>query len=839
LQVDPGRLDQRGAVLEIFRGSLESAATRGPLLVLLDDLQWADQATIAALGWLPEQLFSYPIVWLLARRPLPSSSSLEALVTRLEGAGAHHWHLEPLDQAAALELAGDVAGRPLAWNAQELLRVTGGNPLFIVVAIQAQHARVAGFERLDHPDVDFTATGTEDALQALIGAHVRSLSQPTVELLKVASVLGQEFAAVEASELSGRPSAQLLSAIEEAMTAGVLVEAGEQVAFRHDLFRQILYTSIPGSLRRSLHSEAAAVLRRNGATATRLAHQLMIGAEAGDRDAITSLYEAVGELAGTSPWAAADLALRLVDLTAPESEDRTTAVSMTVQLLGWAGRSDEACVLGERFLETSSVSAVTEAEIHLGIRRALASRQSRPYPRPLPERVFQDPAVSDPVRANLLALDQIGQLSRGDLVQADVTLERAAALLAGAGNDLDAAAVRPLWVLSAALRGDFVLAVDRACQDLRLSASTNGALGEAISASSVAHCLCALGRIQEGLEAVQRATEAAESCGYPFTSIHCRCIRAALYLETGRLEDARAEAAVASDAALDSRFLSFATLALTTLVESSVRIGDLEAADGALRRLTLDCEGEAINPDQCWAAALLNEARGRGAVAMRSLQPVFAALDEDNFAIAARHPGRLSQLVGFALRQGREDAARLVTAATTRLSRSNHGVPVLDQVAVHARGLLERDTQLLCDAYAQSLTSETRLLHTILAEDLGSVQAEQGRRSEAVGALEEAFASFSEMGAQLDAARVRTKLRRLGVRKRQAAAGRPERGWASLTPAEVSVANLVAKGLTNRAAAEELCVSPDTINTHLRHAFAKLDIRSRIELARLVAVHDS
>jgi DNA-binding CsgD family transcriptional regulator len=82
---------------------------------------------------------------------------------------------------------------------------------------------------------------------------------------------------------------------------------------------------------------------------------------------------------------------------------------------------------------------------------------------------------------------------------------------------------------------------------------------------------------------------------------------------------------------------------------------------------------------------------------------------------------------------------------------------------------------------------------------------------------------------------VRAALRKLGVRKRQASTGRPQRGWSSLTRAELAVVDLVARGLTNREAAAELFLSPETINTHLRHAFVKLGIRSRVELALRVA----
>lgn len=833
LQSTPGRLDQRGAILDAFRDSLESAAMRRPLLVLLDDLQWADQATIAALGWLPEQLFSYPIVWLLAHRPLPRSAPLEALVIRLKGSGARHWHLTPLDDVATLELAHDIAGPEIGRSTQQLLRTAGGNPLFIIEVIRLQHQGGNSPRRFDTPRVTFPPSGT-DSLRAIVETHVRSLSDPTVEFLKVASVLGQEFATSEASQLSGRPSAQLLPAIEESMIAGVLVDAGQQVAFRHDVFRQVLYASIPGALRRSLHAEAAVVLRRNGASATRLAHQLLIGAEAGNPEAVASLYEAVGELVGTSPWAAADLAVRLTDLMPLGSAERATAVSMAVQLLGWAGRSDDARSLGESFLDSSSVDVVTEAEILLGIRRAWVSRHTLPYPRPLPQRVLEDPRVPPPVRANLLTFEQVGPLSQGDRAQADDKLNEAAALLTGSGTDLDAAGVVPLWVVSAQLRGQFEVAAERAGRDLHLSPSGDGTAGVSITNCAVAQCLAGLGQIQEGLATIEEAIRAGEASGYPLSWTQYRCVRAALLLDAGRLDDAQAEASVAAEATFDAGFLSIARLAFTTLVESSVRVGDLAGADRALARLR-ECEGEAINPDEHWAMAFVAQARGRGPAAMQALGPVFAALAEGYFAIASRHPGRLPQLVSLALHEGKEEAAMVAVSAAAHLASANDGVPLLDQVALHAHGLLRRDRILLRRAYELSQSSEVRLAHAIVAEDLGALEEASGRRSEAVSALEEAFDTYTKMGAELDVARVRAKLRKVGVRKRHAAAGRPDRGWASLTPAELAVVRVVAKGLTNRAAAEELSLSPDTVNTHLRHVFTKLDISSRAELARLVA----
>ena len=104
-----------------------------------------------------------------------------------------------------------------------------------------------------------------------------------------------------------------------------------------------------------------------------------------------------------------------------------------------------------------------------------------------------------------------------------------------------------------------------------------------------------------------------------------------------------------------------------------------------------------------------------------------------------------------------------------------------------------------------------------------------------VDALGRALELYADCAADWDARRVRRRLRALGVRRRLVAPERPERGWQALTPSEFEVARLIAEGLTNRAAAERLYVSPNTVGTHLRRVFAKLGIRSRVELTLLVA----
>ena len=121
-------------------------------------------------------------------------------------------------------------------------------------------------------------------------------------------------------------------------------------------------------------------------------------------------------------------------------------------------------------------------------------------------------------------------------------------------------------------------------------------------------------------------------------------------------------------------------------------------------------------------------------------------------------------------------------------------------------------------------------------EDLASLLEASGERAEAIGMHQSAYEIFGRVGAKRDAARVRGELRRLGIIRPQPA-DQVQRGWGSLSPAELAVVQVVAEGMTGKAAAEHLYLSVNTVNTHLRHAFAKLGVRSRIELTRIVLAH--
>jgi DNA-binding CsgD family transcriptional regulator len=191
------------------------------------------------------------------------------------------------------------------------------------------------------------------------------------------------------------------------------------------------------------------------------------------------------------------------------------------------------------------------------------------------------------------------------------------------------------------------------------------------------------------------------------------------------------------------------------------------------------------------------------------------------------------QMVRIALAVDDRELAESAVANANRRAELCPDVPSLAAIAAHARGLLNGDIDELSAAVSSFERSPRSLALAAAWEDLGVAHQRQGTADAAIDALTQGLVLFARAGAAQDAARVRSHLRALGIRRRVATVEKPVRGWAAMTKSELAVAELAANGLTNQEIAERLFVSPHTVNTHLRHVFAKLQLNSRVDLTRV------
>ncbi|MGW7793184.1 ATP-binding protein, partial [Streptomyces tricolor] len=242
------RHDQRIWLVERLAEVIEERADGMPVLIALDDVQWADPLSRFALQQLPGRLRTSPVLWLLTERRGVDGPAEEIAAAVRDELPVRTLALGPLSGAAIGRLADDTLGAAADERVRDLLRGAGGNPFLAVEML-------AGLRTADASD-DPVPPG----LVLGVRGRLSSLRPDTLRFLQRGAVLGRGFGFHDAAALCGRPAVALIPALEEAVRAGLLDDDGDQLVFRHDLLRQAVYVDIPPSARKALHREAAARL---------------------------------------------------------------------------------------------------------------------------------------------------------------------------------------------------------------------------------------------------------------------------------------------------------------------------------------------------------------------------------------------------------------------------------------------------------------------------------------------------------------------------------------------------------------------------------------------------
>ena len=309
-----------------------------------------------------------------------------------------------------------------------------------------------------------------------------------------------------------------------------------------------------------------------------------------------------------------------------------------------------------------------------------------------------------------------------------------------------------------------------------------------------------------------------------------RILRARIHLANGRLPDADAagQAALASAETLGAD--GYASTAHCVLAVIALRRGDIAAAAGHIAGLPAPMPhfpGLHARTETTLAQAQITEARDGPAAAISHLRQAAAALPAWQ-GLLAGDPALAAWLVRTSLAAGDQALANQVTAIAVAFAGANPGFPALTAAAAHSQGLATRDAELLAEAAARH---PDRWAKASAAEDL-AVLLTSTAKDQAIRHLKTALDGYRQTGADRDQARIRRRLRELGVRRRHwtTPATRPLAGWDSLTDTEQAVSRLVAQGLNNNQVAARMYISTHTVAHHLRQAFRKLQIASRVEL---------
>lgn len=844
LATTPG---QRFWLLQELGDRLRETARNGPLLVVLDDLQWCDDLTLLTFNTLAAGLSSHAILWLVAVRGGSVPSGVRTTLDRIRQAGAHELALGALDDQATTRITEDVLGAAPDPDVLRVVRRAEGVPQLLVALLGSLREAVT----IENGTARLSAGPPAPRELPSVVRRLDQLSDEARELVQTAAAVGAPVTVALLAELLGRSSAALITAVRESLDADLLTESGDRLAFRHGLIREAVEAGLPLSLRLALRGQAAELPPGSAASSAERPWPSAGGAPAdaaeagragpGDAAEADRLRTAAAELAATAPGPAAERSLKALELTTADAPERPRVIAETIPLLWQTGRAAQARELGASALATGGLGPEDEARIRLALARLAvpfdfseAIRQARAG--------AALPGIPVDVRGRLLAMLAVGLSMAGEHAAAEQVAAEAWETAAAAGDRSAEATLTTVRSAVSFHRMDLTEAFRQA----ERAAALADALGVSTSLwvpEALWHALLSntTGRSAEALAPAEDGIRITREQGRTAATRMWLMTRSRILLEAGRLADARADAEAASATTGDLGPGNLADVTLRyVMMRVALHTNDLRTARAyaaEARRMRSD-GAPVVRHFGSWMLALMADFEGRPDRAMAELDEVMTSPAADRPAYAGLvDPADAPVLVRLALRAGAHERAAQAVALAERLAVLNPALTFLAATAAHARGLLDNDLAPLVRAVRLYEDCPRPLARASALEDAGRKLAVT-RKSEAVPHFDTALALYARAGAERDVARVRRRLRAAGVRRRPSTAGLSG-AWPELTAAEIRVVRLVARGLTNQQVAEHLSLSPHTVSSHLRRVFTKLDITSRGELTRLVKHRDS
>jgi ATP/maltotriose-dependent transcriptional regulator MalT len=658
------------------------------------------------------------------------------------------------------------------------------------------------------------------------------------QLVDVAAVFGATFSIADVADVMGEPVGRLLAPLAPALDDGLIVGDGDMLRFRDETSRDERLASLPPAVRAALHRDVGRLLLARPADAQAGAVHLVASTMHNDAPALAELDRSATQLIRTAPQAAAQLALRALELTGPATAQGLTRTVTAVKALLAAGRHEQARDLAATALAHPGLSAVDAAELRLML-SSLVFMDGRSHEAVA---LLADVIAEDGLPAELYGRAELGRL-RAVLLCDDVDdlRSQAEAILAGSARDGGDEALGGALVALAMVAWregrptDALGLLDAAVRRMdRMGGPSYGVYPR----YHLGDCCIALGEFEKAKTVIRQLDQEIELVGDTLWTGAPHVLRARLALAGGRLDDAVASARTVVEMGRLAHISLFDPAARWVLAAVAVHRGDPREAARELERC-VDSPAAARSLVGCGSLAMLEarivEVLEDSTAAYAALAVVRADAPRQR-RLLLEDPSSGAWLARNALAVGDRAAAEAVADHAERLSADNPALVSLCAAAGHARGLVRRDAHLLREAASHHQHPWAR---ASAFEDAGMVLADSGHH-EARASLRYALSGYRQAGADRDAARVRARLRSIGLRHRHSRrVERPVAGWASLTEAELRVADVVAEGITNAQAAEQLFLSIHTIDFHLRHVFGKLGISSRVELARMAVERDA
>jgi DNA-binding CsgD family transcriptional regulator len=853
-----------------------------PVVLVIDDLQWADSASVKLWGRLARTARQVPLLLIGMTRPAPQRDDLVALRRAVDDEA--RMQLPALPQSAVAELVKELAGGQPDTGLLRLAAGAAGNPLYLTELLAAL-GRSGGIAVSPSGTAQLAAETVPESLPAAIADRLGFVSTGTREVLRAAALLGVEFAVPDLTTVLGRSVADVVPALDEARASGVLTEAGggAGLAFRHPLIREALYAELPTAVRSAWHRDAGHALATAGAAPDRVARQLLrsIG-EPGKTAGLGSLGDDLKwvERTGGTPLPGASAPATLggpsIEIERPPVTPGASSPASAVDewMLDWLSTSADSLV-GQAPSVAAELLAQAVAGVPSGSVRHgwLASR--------LADALYR---TGDRTDAEQVALRALAYATDPDLLvdlhwtltqccmfsgsgaESITTLEEALAapgvtpkhrarLLVLAARthlflcDTDAANRDADRALTSAMEADDTWAKGWALHVLASIATVRGELiaslplyDRALAVTETDPALYDLGlllqfnkaitlgsidRWDEALTTAERARQLADQVGTSLRLAQAQCTLSQFLYEIGRWEEALTGIAVVPEDLKDS-YIACIELGIAAVV--AFHRNDPEPARRYLATAEPHWQRIECRSIQALELARSLEREQLGALA-EALTILTSAIDANPDDLGEIED-LLVDAVRLAAKIGDKATAQAVSKQAAILAEGSE-IPHQQANALYCCGMVDRDSDVLLESAQRYADAGKPLPRAKALEAAAEVLVEAEDRTAARQAFEQAVEIYEFLGAEADLNRVQSEFRAYGIRRGpHSKHRRAVSGWDSLTDSELKVAAFVEEGLSNPEIAARLMLSRRTVATHVSHILKKLNVTTRTDIAR-------
>jgi tetratricopeptide (TPR) repeat protein len=416
--------DASATGIELLVGLVDELSAAAPAVIVLDDLQWADNASLIVWHQLAASIGQLRLLLIGTCRPTPRRPEVQELRAAVIRQGGVVVTLGPLTETDVTALVTAMLGAPPGGALRQLTAQAAGNPLYVRELVDAMVREQALEVGPAAAEVSAAGGRLPASLAAVLTDRLSSVSVGAAEMLRTAALLGGRFAVTDLAVVLRRPASELAAGVQEAVAAGILIGSDPDLAFRHLLLQQALYESMPAALRTALHAEAARELATAGAGVLSVAQQLSAANKPGEAWVRKWLLESGPALAAQAPQVVAEILRRELDATPAGDQGRDGLLASLAWALLAAGSYQEAAAQASRAL-TVMTDPARRAETHWVLTRAQVSAGRSDDAIATMRQALASAGLPAEWRARMLALlAMLQRAATGDLDAADATAIR-------------------------------------------------------------------------------------------------------------------------------------------------------------------------------------------------------------------------------------------------------------------------------------------------------------------------------------------------------------------------------------------------------------------------------